>query len=184
MPNRDLRQKMPARGVVRASQMIFGERQHLREVLESVQRAGLSRVQKQAEIKELTRLIQARTDELNRINSNWDRKLAKARNPRTPAKDLLRLAASLPPADYLLARTIAEHPHAPGEMLERLANHSYNAVRESVARHPNTPVEVLNKLAGDPSEPLWFLVACNPSTPAELRERLRERMRQRASSQE
>jgi hypothetical protein len=32
------------------------------------------------------------------------------------------------------------------------------------------------------NEPLWFLVACNPSTPTDLRDRLRERMKQGAES--
>ncbi len=177
MSGSEVRKKFASRPTHRGSQVIFGERQHLREVLQSVERARLGRSRKEAEIKQLTKLIEARTEELNEISSSWDRKFKRARSPNTTSLELLRLAASLARDDYLLARVLSEHPAAPGELLERLASHPYAAVRENVARHPNTAPGVLRKLAENSGEPLWFLVACNPSAPEELRERLRARMR-------
>jgi hypothetical protein len=178
MGGADVRQKFVARKVYRGSQVIFGERKHLEEVLRSVQHARLPRAQKQSEVQLLKKLIAARTRELNRINPAWDRKLKKAQGPDSSSQELLRLATALPAGDYLLARVLTEHPQAGGELLTRLASHPYAAVRQNVARHPHTPVAVLRQLAEEASEPLWFLVACNPSTPPELRQRLRARMKQ------
>jgi Leucine rich repeat variant len=177
MASTDMRKKFRAKSTFRGSQVIFGERQHLREVLYSLRRSSLPRARKQAEVRKLERLIQARSDELNRINPAWDRKFKKAHNPATTPRELLRLAAALSDSDYLLARVLTEHKNAPGELLTQLSNHPYSAVRENVARHPNTPVEVLREMAADTSDTLWFLVACNPSIPDHLRERLRERMK-------
>ena len=176
----DLRKKFAAKGVYRGTQVILGERQHLQEVLRSVQKAKLAAGRKQAEIRQLTKLISVRTVELNRITPGWDKKYKTVRDPKTRAKELLRMAVGLPQDDYLLARIITEHAEAPAELLEHFAAHPYSAVRENVARHPCTPPDVLTRMAEDASEPLWFLVACNPSTPPDLRERLRARMKQTA----
>jgi len=180
MAGPDIRKKFVARAIYRGSQVVFGERKHLEDVLRSVQRANWPRARKQAEVCQLKKLIRVRTRELNQISPAWDRKFKKARDPNTTPEEFLRLAKSLPNEDYLLARALTEHPQAPGELLEHLAAHPYSAVRENVARHPHTPVPVLRRLAEDRTEPLWFLVACNPSTPPELRRRLRERLRERA----
>lgn len=184
MLGEDLRKKFAAKAIYRGSQVIFGERQHLQEVLRSVQMAKLPRGRKQAEIRQLKKLIRVRTRELNQISPAWDRKFSKAHDPKTTSQGLLRLATSLSPDDYLLARVLSEHPEAPGELLEVLAAHPYSAVRENVARHPRTPAAVLRKMAEDSSEPLWFLVACNTSTPQDLRDGLRTRLRQMAPSKE
>lgn len=172
--------KFLARRIFRGSQLVFGERKHLEEVLRSVRSAKLPRARKQSEARLLKKLIAARTEELNRITPAWDRKAKKAQDPKSTAQELVRLAASLLPDDYLMARVLTEHAEAPPELLARMASHPYAAVRENVARHPRTPPEVLRKLAEDANEPLWFLVACNPSTPSDLRERLRAQMRQMA----
>ena len=182
MVSRDLRKRFSSRAVNRGSQVIYGERQHLQEVLRSFSRVPLPRVRKQAETRLLMKLIEARTEELNRICPSWDLKFKKARNPKTTSRELLRLATSLSKDDYLLARVLSEHPEAPSELLEHLMSHPYAAVRENVTRHPNTPPEVLRKLAEDSREPLWFLVACNPSAPQDLRERLRARIREMAAT--
>lgn len=178
MPTTDLRKKFVTKKIHRGTQVILGERTHLEEVLQSVQKAKLPASRKRAEASQLKRLIDARTQELNGINPGWGRKFRKARNSKTTPQELLRLAISLPPDDYLLARVLTEHAEAPAELLEHLAAHPYSAVRENVARHPHTPPQVLRRMAEDASEPLWFLVACNPSTPQDLRESLRARMRQ------
>jgi hypothetical protein len=147
-------------------------------MLRSIQKAKLPRARKLTEIRQLKRMIKARTEDLNRLSPAWDRKLRKARNPHTTSQELLRLASSLNADDYLLARTLSEHAEAPPELLEQLAAHPYAAVRENVARHPHTPAVVLRAMAEDSSEPLWFLVACNSSSPPDLRDALRERMKQ------
>ncbi len=173
----DLRQKFAAKKIFRGSQVIFGERQHLSEVLRSVRSAKLPPARKQKEIRALESLIRERTRELDGITPAWDRKFKKAHDPRATSGELLGLAATLADEDYLLARCLTEHAQAPPELLERMALHPYSAVRENVARHPQTPERVLRDLADRQNEPLWFLVACNPSTPADLRERLRARMK-------
>ena len=123
-------------------------------------------------------MIAARTEDLNRFSPAWDRKFQQARNPQTTSQKLLRIGSALHADDYLLARVLTEHAEAPPELLEHLASHPYAAVRENVARHPRTPAAVLRAMAEDAHEPLWFLVACNPSAPSDLRDRLRERMKQ------
>lgn len=179
MADVDVRTKrFVARKTFRGTQVIFGERKRLLEVLASVRTAKLTRARKRYEIRQLEKLIAARTAELNRITSRWDAKFKKAQSPKATARELSRLAANLSPEDYLTARALTEHAAAPPEVLARMASHPYSAVRENVARHPHTPSEVLRKLAGDSREPLWFLVACNPSTPADLKEKLRARMRE------
>jgi len=176
MPAGDVRKKFRGGRVFRGSQVIFGERQRLREVLESLRPAKLPRTRKLKEMRQLQTLIEARTEELNRISRGWDRRYRQALNPGSNPSTLLKLCATLREDDYLLARALTEHPNAPGELLSQLSAHPYHAVRENVARHPQTPPETLRRLAKASSEPLWFLVACNPSTPAGLRDRLRARM--------
>jgi hypothetical protein len=183
MVTADTRTRFSNNMVYRGSQLIFGERSHLQEVLNSVLRAKLSRKRKQAESKVLKKLILARTQELNGITPEWDRKFNEARNPNTPPQVLLRLARSLSQEDYLMARVLTEHRGAPAELLVLFASHPYSSVRENVARHPNTPTHVLQTMAEDSREPLWFLVACNPSTPEDLRERLQSRMQQLTAGQ-
>lgn len=173
----DIRTKPPNRKVHRGTQVIFGERTHLQEVLKSVRAARLPAAQKKSEVSQLRRLIERRTQELNRINPAWDRKFQKARDPKTSASELTRLGATLSPEDFLLARLLTEHAEAPPELLAHLASHPYAAVRGNVARHPRTPAAVLEALAEDPHEQLWFLVMCNASAPEALRERLRARLR-------
>lgn len=180
MPAGDIRKKFRGGRVFRGSQVIFGERQRLREVLGTLQPARLPRTRKQKEVRQLQALIEARTEELNRISPAWDRRYRQALDPGSNPSTLLKLCATLQKDDYLLARALTEHPNAPGEILGQLSSHPYHAVRENVARHPHTPSEILQGLAEEASEPLWFLVACNPSAPAELRERLRARLRKSA----
>jgi hypothetical protein len=180
----DIRTKIRIKKIHRGSQVVFGERAHLQEVLRSVQQADLPRGRKLAEIRQLKRMIAVRTQDLNRFSPAWDRKFQQARDPQTTSQKLLRMGSALHTDDYLLARVLTEHAEAPPELLEHLASHPYAAVRENVARHPRTPATVLRAMAGDSHEPLWFLVACNPSTPSDLRDRLRERMKQSANSWE
>ncbi len=178
----DTRNKFRIKKVHRGSQVIFGERAHLQEVLRSIERAKLPQARKLGEVRQLKKMIAARTKDLNGFSPAWDRKFQQARNPETSSQILLRMGSRLHADDYLLARVLTEHPAAPPELLQHLASHPYAAVRENVARHPSTPVAVLRAMAEDANEPLWFLVACNPSTPADLREVLRSRMKTGAKS--
>jgi hypothetical protein len=178
----DIRKKFTAKKIHRGSQVIFGERQKLGEVLRSVQRARLPRARKESGIRHLKALIRARTEELNRINLHWERTFRKGQNPHTTARNLLRLTETLPAGDYLLARVLTQHPNTPGEALAQLPAHPYPAVRENVARHSHTPHDVLRRLAEKGDEPLWILVGCNRSTPADLRQPLRARMREMAEA--
>ena len=180
MPAGDVRKKFGDGKVFRGSQVIFGERQRLREVLESLRVANLPRTRKRKELRQLQALIETRTQELNRISAGWDRRYRRALDPGSNPATLHKLCATLQEEDYLLARALTEHPNAPAELLSQLSAHPYHAVRENVARHPGTPPETLHHLAMESSEPLWFLVACNPSAPAELREDLRARLREGA----
>jgi hypothetical protein len=183
MSTTDVRKRFVAKKIHRGSQVIFGERQKLSEVLQSVQKARrLPRERKSRETRQLKALIAARSGELDRINPHWDRKFQKGQDPNTTGPELLRLASPLPADDYLLARVLTDHRNAPAELLARLADHPYDAVRENVARHPQTPEDVLRRLAEKGDEALWILVACNPSTPADLREPLRARMREMADT--
>jgi len=176
MATTDIRKKPAGKRIHRGTQVIFGERQHLREVLKSIKAAPIPRARKLREIRHLQALIRARTGELEGINPGWDRKFKKAQDVSRTAAELLRLAQALPENDFLLARVLTDHAQAPAELLARFASHPYAAVRENVARHPRTPVEILARMAEDDTEPLWLLVACNPSTPEPLRTRLRERL--------
>lgn len=159
----------------RTTQIIFGERQNLRAVLISIRNFEHKYGNLQAETEVLHRMIDARTAELHQINPEFDEQLRQARDADASPEQLTRLALSAPEDDWLLLRTIVEHPHAPAPVLARLASHPYEAVRENIARHAQADSATLEKLASDPQSELWLLVSCNEATPLELRERLRAR---------
>ncbi len=164
------------RPIKRTSQVVFGERHHLRCVLESIMSFSSMSERTAREKLSLEQLIDARTAELNRIHANFDQNLEVARNPKTAADELSELFQKTSADDYLLLRIIAEHPNTPSSVLALLAQHSYDAVKENVARHANSDARTLEKLADDPTRPLWFLVACNASAPEALQQELKKRM--------
>jgi hypothetical protein len=170
--------------VTRTSQIIFGERQHLLRVLDSLERTKLEDDRLDEERQSLEELIHARTQELNEINSTWDQKVAAVLSSETRADALDQFAKQAPREDFYLLRLISEHPKVSAKTLGRLAKHPYAAIRENVARHPNTDAATLQNLCKDRSQPLWYLVAFNPNTPAKLREQLQERMRKLGGSPE
>jgi hypothetical protein len=159
----------------RTTQIIFGERQNLRAVLISIRNFEHKFGNLQRETEVLHRMIDARDAELNHLNPNFDEQLRQARDADATPEHLARLAQAAPEDDWLLLRTIAEHPHTPPEVLARLAAHPYEAVRENIARHPRADAATLEKLASGPESELWLLVSCNEAAPPELRERLRTR---------
>jgi hypothetical protein len=162
---------------MRTTQIIFGERQHLLRVLDSLERTTVPHVRLEDERQTLEDLIHARTIELNKINATWDQKVAAVLSAETKPDALEQLAKAAPKEDFYLLRLISEHPRVSSKTLSRLAKHPYAAIRENVARHPNTDATTLQRLCKDRTQPLWYLVAFNPNTPSKLREQLQERMR-------
>jgi len=160
----------------RTTQIIFGERQNLRAVLISIRNFQHQHPSLERETKVLHHMIDARGAELHQINPRFDEQLKQTRDADATPEQLARLALSAPEDDWLLLRTIAEHPHTPPETLAWLASHPYDAVRENVARHPRADAATLEKLASDAKSEIWLLVACNETTPPELREHLRSRL--------
>ena len=56
----------------RTTQIVFGERQHLLRVLDSLEGSQLPSARRNHERRVLEELIHARTKELNEVNSSWD----------------------------------------------------------------------------------------------------------------
>lgn len=162
---------------VRTSQIVFGERQHLLRVLDSVERSALPTARLDQERRIIEQLIHARTQELNHINAGWDEKVGTVLSAEVKAEVLDELSREAPKEDYYLLRLISEHPKVTSRTLSRLSHHPYPAIRENIARHPNSDASTLTRLSRDRTQPLWYLVAFNPNAPAPLRKKLQERMR-------
>lgn len=169
--------------VVRTSQIVFGERQHLLRVLDSLEGTQMPLLRKQQERRSLEELIHARTRELNQINTAWDEKVGLVLSAEAKPEMLEKLAKQAPETDYYLLRLISEHPRVNAKTLSKLARHSYGAIRENVARHPNADAPTLAWLSRDRSQPLWYLVAFNPNTPIILQRRLRDRLKRLGEAQ-
>jgi hypothetical protein len=168
---------------LRTSQIVFGERQHLLRVLDSLEGSELPKSRLNQERRVLEELIHARTKELNEINASWDEKVGLVLSAEAKPELLEKLAREAPKTDYYLLRLISEHPRVSSRTLGRLAKHPYPAIRENVARHPNADPTTLAWLSRDRSQPLWYLVAFNPNTPSSLRRKLQERLRKLGQSQ-
>jgi len=168
--------------IPRTSQIVFGERQHLLRVLDSIEASDVPIARQQAERRNLEELIHARTRELNVINTAWDEKIALVLSAEAKPEMLEKLVKQAPKTDYYLLRLISEHPRANAKTLNKLARHPYGAIRENVARHPNADGPTLTWLSKDPSQPLWYLVAFNPNTPLQLQRRLRDRLKRLGES--
>ena len=162
---------------LRTSQIVFGERQHLLRVLDSVERSALPAARLDQERRVIEQLIHARTQELNRINAGWGEKVGVVLSAEVKPESLDQLSRQAPKEDFYLLRLISEHPKVAAKTLARLSHHPYSAIRENIARHPNSDASTLSRLSRDRSQPLWYLVAFNPNAPAPLRKKLQERMR-------
>ncbi len=173
--------KADFRPAKRTSQIVYGERQHLVTVLESI--TQFQDMELDAQHPLLAALIEARTEELNSINPDWENKLSRARDAETAAEELTELAMHAPLDDWLLLRTVAEHPKAPAPVLSYLSRHPYLAIAEIIARHPNADAETLERLAADEERPLWILVAANGAAPEPLRQRLLKRLHDAAEAE-
>lgn len=170
--------KADFRPVKRTSQIVYGERQHLVTVLESI--TQFQDIELDAQHPLLSALIDARTEELNNINPDWEAKIEKARDPRTSPEELTELAMHAPLDDWLLLRTVAEHPNTTVPVLSYLSRHPYTCIGEIIARHPNADGETLERLAADEERPLWVLVAANGAAPEPLRQKLLKRLHEAA----
>lgn len=161
----------------RTTQIVFGERQHLLRVLDSLESTQLPPARRNHERRVLEELIHARTKELNEVNASWDEKVGIVLSAEASPDQLEKLVKQAPKTDFYLLRLISEHPKVSAKTLSRLARHPYGAIRENVARHPNADPATLAWLSRDRSQPLWYLVAFNPNTPSTLRRKLQERLR-------
>jgi hypothetical protein len=162
---------------VRTSQIVFGERQHLLRVLDSVERSAMPAARLDQERRVIEQLIHSRTQELNRINPNWDEKIGTVLSAEVKPDVLDQLSRLAPREDFYLLRLISEHPKVTAKTLNKLSHHPYSAIRENIARHPNSDAPTLTRLSRDRTQPLWYLVAFNPNAPSALRKKLQERMR-------
>src|SRR6201987_794984 len=167
----------------RTSQIVFGERQHLLRVLDSLEGTTLPIARMQQERRMLEELIHARTRELNKINTSWDEKIGLVLSAEAKPEMLEKLSKQAPAEDYYMLRLISEHPRANAKTLGKLSRHPYGAIRENVAPHPNADAPTLTYLSRDKSQPLWYLVAFNPNTPTPLQRRLRDRLKRLGESQ-
>ena len=167
----------------RTSQIVFGERQHLLRVLDSLEGTDLPIARMQQERRILEELIHARTRDLNQINTAWDEKIGLVLSSDAKPEMLEKLVKQAPEEDFYLLRLISEHPRANAKTLSKLAKHPYGAIRENVARHPNADGNTLTWLSRDRSQPLWYLVAFNPNTPTSLQRRLRDRLKRLGENQ-
>jgi hypothetical protein len=177
MRRSDLVQNETSSPAGRTTQIVFGERQHLLRVLDSLEGSHLPSSRRSHERRVLEELIHSRTKELNEVNSAWDEKVGIVLRADASSEQLEKLARQAPKTDFYLLRLISEHPKVSSKTLSRLARHPYAAIRENVARHPNADATTLAWLSRDRSQPLWYLVAFNPNTPSVLRRKLQERLR-------
>ena len=81
--------------VQRTSQIVFGERQHLLRVLDSLEGTQLPIARMQQERRTLEELIHARTRELNHINTAWDEKIGLVLSAEAKPEMLEKLAKPL-----------------------------------------------------------------------------------------
>jgi hypothetical protein len=177
MRRSDLLQHAEKHHTGRTTQIVFGERQHLLRVLDSIENTNVSRPRFEQERRTLEQLIHGRTQELNSVNDDWDLKVGMLLSADAKPELLEKLAREAPEHDYYLLRLISEHPRVTAKTLSKLAKHPYAAIRENVARHPNADASTLTALSKDRSQPLWYLVAFNPNTPGPLRSKLQDRLR-------
>src|SRR5258708_12509895 len=123
--------------ITRTSQIVFGERQHLLRVLDSLEGSQLQIARMQQERHVLEELIHARTRELNHINTAWDEKIGLVLSAEAKPEMLEKLAKQAPEEDYYLLRLISEHPRSNTKPFNKLAQHPYPAILTKHPPHPN-----------------------------------------------
>src|SRR5277367_5873321 len=83
-------------GSTRTSQIVFGERQHLLRVLDSLEATQLPIARMQQERRTLEELIHARTRDLNESNTAWDEKIGRVLSADAKPDMLEKLAKQAP----------------------------------------------------------------------------------------
>ena len=118
-------------GVTRTSQIVFGERQHLLRVLDSLEGTDLPIARLQQERRILEDLIHARTRDLNQINTAWDEKTLNklAKHPYGAIRE-----------------NVARHPNADAGTLTWLSKDRSQPLWYLVAFNPNTPTPLQRRL--------------------------------------
>src|SRR5260370_1821602 len=149
----------------RTSQIVFGERQHLLRVLDSLEGTELPIARMQQERRILEELIHARTRDLNQINTAWDEKIGLVLSSDAKPEMLEKLVKQAPEEDFYLLRLISNHPRANAKTLNNLAKHPYAPILQNLARHPNADANTLAWLSPDHTQPPWHLVPFNPKMP-------------------
>jgi len=127
----------------RTSQIVFGERQHLLRVLDSLEGTELPIARMQQERRILEELIHARTRDLNQINTAWDEKIGLVLSSDAKPEMLEKLVKQAPEEDFYLLRLISEHPRANAKTLNKLANASI--WRDSRKCGAATPTRMLRR---------------------------------------
>src|ERR1700680_3544679 len=121
MKGSDLVQNAGRNAPHRTTQIVFGERQHLLRVLDSLESSQLPPARRNHEKRVLEELIHARTKELNEVNSSWDEKIGMVLSAEASADQLEKLVRQAPKTDFYLLRLISEHPKVSSKTLGRLA---------------------------------------------------------------
>ena len=142
----------------RTSQIIFGERQHLLRVLDSLEGTELPIARMQQERRILEELIHARTRDLNQINTAWDEKIGLVLSADAKPEMLEKLVKQAPREDFYLLRLISEHPRANAKTLNKLAKHPYGAIRENVAEETTIKLACLATNRSESATNAVFLV--------------------------
>src|SRR5260370_3398770 len=120
----------------RTTQIVFGERQHLLRVLDSLEGSQLPPARRNHERRVLEELIHARTKELNEVNAAWDEKVGMVLSAEASPEQLEKFVSQAPKSDFYLLRLIIQHPKVSPRTLGRLARHPYASIRENAAPHP------------------------------------------------
>ena len=94
----------PSKGSTpRTTQIVFGERQHLLRVLDSLETTAVPQVRLNQERRVIEELIHERTRELNHINSSWDEKVGLVLNADSKSEMLDKLEREAPAIRFLPA---------------------------------------------------------------------------------
>ncbi len=122
----------------RTTQIVFGERQHLLRVLDSLEGTDLPIARMTQERRILEELIHARTRDLNQINTAWDEKIGLVLSSDAKPEMLEKLVKQAPEEDFYLLRLISEHPRANAKTLNKLAKHPYGARSHADVAEPGS----------------------------------------------
>lgn len=79
--------------------------------------------------------------------------------------------------EYAKKIQIARNPDSPPDLLKKLAEDNYWAVRMAVAGNPHTPLEILIRLTIDPDSNVQKALQSNPGLPTNTRRRLGTQVR-------